>query len=96
MSLLLVHSFNPLREPFGPSALTDSVPTMPSADFSHEVRGDLNKRRVLGVSLMRLLGLLDFNLHALAMYLSDDSHQAMDLPDHTLIGVYRLSILAHV
>ncbi len=37
-----------------------------------------------------------FNLYALAMYLSDDSHRAMDLLDHTLIGVYRLSILAHV
>ena len=33
---------------------------------------------------------------SLAMYLSGDSHQATDLPDHTLIGVYRLSILAHV
>jgi len=39
---------------------------------------------------------VNFKDTALAMYLSDDSHQAMDLPDHTLIGVYRLSILARV
>ncbi len=31
---------------------------------------------------------VNFKDTALAMYLSDDSHQAMDLLDHTLIGVY--------
>jgi hypothetical protein len=43
----------------------------------------------------QLLRLLDFNILASAMYLSDDSHEAMDLLDRTSIDVYRLSILAH-
>lgn len=41
------------------------------------------------------LRFLDLSILALAMYLSDDSHKAMDLPDRTSVDVCRLSILAH-